>query len=156
MPVTFTHGWAALLTNMSSTQLWEHFCVVGLSQSLITAQGEQGWFGSEQKYKPHLLDSLPPDASSRVPPELPTCCLPAGVDILLHADVTGKAEPLPQAFAFILTGMQVSSSMIAKATCMQGAWHTGHTQTQQTACKQIAWLLDSRLLTVELSCSCRR
>lgn len=74
--VTIANGWAALCVirpvTMSSTQLWEHFCVVGLSQTLVTVQGEQGWFGSEQKYKPHLIDSLLHNGSSRVPPELPT------------------------------------------------------------------------------------
>lgn len=57
---------------MSSSLLREHFCVVGLNSSLVTGQGEQGWLGSEHRYKPHLLDSLPYDGSSRVPPELPT------------------------------------------------------------------------------------
>lgn len=57
-------------------QLWEYFVVAGLPKvGLQTLQGEAGFLGTDQKYKPAFVDSLPNsafDESCRLPPQLPT------------------------------------------------------------------------------------
>lgn len=57
-------------------QLWEHFVVVGLPNTgLQTVHGEPGFLGTDQKYKPAFVDSLPHsnfDEACRLPPQLPT------------------------------------------------------------------------------------
>jgi hypothetical protein len=57
-------------------QLWEYFVVVGLPKAgLQTITGDAGFLGTDQKYKPAFVDSLPHsnfDEASRLPPQLPT------------------------------------------------------------------------------------
>lgn len=151
---------------MQSEQLWEYFVVAGLPKvGLQTVQGDAGFLGTDQKYKPVFVDSLPHstfDESCHLPPQLPTvsvcvcvhreslptirlllerkdmhtpwkqlvlhrsahaalapcpvwrtpafpclqCCLPAGVDIVLHQDLD-KADLTPHTFACVLTGQQL-------------------------------------------------
>jgi hypothetical protein len=55
--------------------LFEHFVVCGLSgQNLQTVLGEQGFLGSDVKYKPSFLDRLPhhDNPKRQPPPQLPT------------------------------------------------------------------------------------
>jgi hypothetical protein len=57
-------------------QLWEYFLVIGLPKvGLQTVQGDAGFLGTDQRYKPAFMDSLPKstfDESCRFPPQLPT------------------------------------------------------------------------------------
>lgn len=60
-----------------SGPLWDCFAVVGLPQACLqTVQGDRaGFVGSEQRYKPALVDSLPSpvqDVKRPPPPQLPT------------------------------------------------------------------------------------
>lgn len=61
---------------MQSEQLWEYFVVAGLPKvGLQTVQGDAGFLGTDQKYKPVFVDSLPHstfDESCHLPPQLPT------------------------------------------------------------------------------------
>jgi hypothetical protein len=62
--------------HMQSEQLWEYFVVAGLPKvGLQTVQGDAGFLGTDQKYKPVFVDSLPHssfDESCHLPPQLPT------------------------------------------------------------------------------------
>lgn len=57
-------------------QLWDSFVVVGLPKvALQTIQGDAGFLGTDQKYKPAFVDSLPHttfEEPCRLPPQLPT------------------------------------------------------------------------------------
>jgi hypothetical protein len=61
---------------LQQEQLWEYFVVVGLPKAgLQTITGDAGFLGTDQKYKPAFVDSLPHshfDEASRLPPQLPT------------------------------------------------------------------------------------
>eukprot|EP00879_Flechtneria_rotunda_P012714 GHRR01013277.1.p1 GENE.GHRR01013277.1~~GHRR01013277.1.p1 ORF type:complete len:1835 (+),score=708.37 GHRR01013277.1:594-6098(+) len=92
-------------TLQSLQTLWEHFVVCGLSGSgLQTLQGDNGFLGTDHRYKAHFVDSLPHtgDHKRQPPPQLPTCCLPAGVDIILHQDFVGRYL-VPRTFTAVLT-----------------------------------------------------
>jgi len=114
-----TNATAAAPSAPQQLPLFEHFVVCGLSgQNLQTVLGEQGFLGSDQvKYKPSFLDRLPhgDDPKRQPPPQLPTCCLPAGVDIILKEDVTA-AVLNPRTYAVVLTegdGTKVYASCLA-------------------------------------------
>ncbi|KIY96716.1 hypothetical protein MNEG_11246 [Monoraphidium neglectum] len=98
--------------------LFEHFVVCGLSgHGLQTVQGEPGFLGTDVNYKPSFLDRLPhsDNPKRQPPPQLPTCCLPAGVNIILKEDIAG-AVLNPRMYAVVLTegdGTKVYASCLA-------------------------------------------
>jgi hypothetical protein len=62
------------LAPIDAQTLWNSFHVLSLSNPLQTVTGEVGYFGAGQRYRAHLLDSLPhpEDTKSPAPPQLPT------------------------------------------------------------------------------------
>lgn len=84
----------------------EHFLVCGLSaEGLQTVAGDIGYLGSKARYKPSVTDQLPHSSgndSNSIPPQLPTCCLPSGVSVVLKLDQP-VADLSPKAYTVVLT-----------------------------------------------------
>lgn len=56
------------------------------------------------RYKASLIDTLPYSQDLfRVPPHFPTCCLPAGVDVLLHDGVKRTPRLPARTYSVVLT-----------------------------------------------------
>ncbi|KAF9671422.1 hypothetical protein SADUNF_Sadunf12G0046000 [Salix dunnii] len=65
-------------------RMFEYFVVCGLGPEMRTVDGNKGYHGMRVFYLSSLLDQYPPDNHSLYPPpppQLPTCVLPAGVEL---------------------------------------------------------------------------
>ncbi|CAN1255766.1 DENN domain and WD repeat-containing protein SCD1 [Linum perenne] len=100
-------------------QIFEYFVVCGLGPEIRTLDGNKGYHGVGALYLPSLLDQYPPDTHSLYPPpppQLPTCVLPAGVEIFSTGFDANDPSSLPRSYPIVLTegdGSKIYVSCIA-------------------------------------------
>ncbi|KAH7296013.1 hypothetical protein KP509_26G004000 [Ceratopteris richardii] len=98
---------------------FEYFVVCGLGPDLRTMEGRSGFHGFDYLYMPSLLDQFPPTASSGVaelPPQLPPCVMPAGVEFYSSGPIMGDDSSQPRSYPIILTdgdGSKIYVSCVA-------------------------------------------
>lgn len=69
---------------MATSRIFEYFVVCGIGPEIRTLDGDKGFHGTGVMYMPTLLDQFPPSNHTLYPPpppQLPTCVLPAGVEV---------------------------------------------------------------------------
>lgn len=97
----------------------EYFVVCGLGPEVKTTDGKSGFQGFEAMYMPCLLDQFPPTASSGcapLPPQLPPCVLPAGVEFYSSGPTVGDETSQPRSHPIVLTdgdGSKIYVSCVA-------------------------------------------
>uniref|UniRef100_A0A2P2KS99 DENN domain and WD repeat-containing protein SCD1 n=1 Tax=Rhizophora mucronata TaxID=61149 RepID=A0A2P2KS99_RHIMU len=100
-------------------RIFEYFVVCGLGPEIRTLDGNKGFHGTGVMYLPSLLDQYPPDNHSLYPsppPQLPTCVLPAGVEVYSSGFITNNASTFPRSYPIVLTegdGSKIYVSCIA-------------------------------------------
>ncbi|XP_010677974.2 DENN domain and WD repeat-containing protein SCD1 isoform X1 [Beta vulgaris subsp. vulgaris] len=87
--------------------IFEYFIVCGIGPEIRTLDGDKGFYGTNYRYLPSLLDQYPPSNPSLrpppPPPQLPICVLPAGVEF--YASGFDGNDPLtyPRTYPIVLT-----------------------------------------------------
>lgn len=82
-------------------------------------EGNRGFQGSHVTYIPYLLDQFPPASSSGLPPlppQLPLCVLPAGVEFYSAGPAVGDDLSQPRSYPIVLTdgdGCKIYVSCVA-------------------------------------------
>ncbi|PIA39685.1 hypothetical protein AQUCO_02600255v1 [Aquilegia coerulea] len=100
-------------------QIFEYFVVCGLGPEIRTLDGNKGYHGMGDMYLPSLLDQYPPSTHSLYPPpppQLPTCVLPAGVEIFSSGHNPNDVSTYPRSYPIVLTegdGSKIYLSCIA-------------------------------------------
>ncbi|KAI5083987.1 hypothetical protein GOP47_0000156 [Adiantum capillus-veneris] len=104
---------------MAQARVLEYFVVCGLGPDVKTMDGKSGFQGFDQTYMPSLVDQFPPTISSGVtalPPQLPLCALPAGVEFYSSGPISGDESSQPRSYPIILTdgeGAKIYVSCVA-------------------------------------------
>ncbi|CAN0909147.1 DENN domain and WD repeat-containing protein SCD1 [Linum grandiflorum] len=96
--------------------IFEYFVVCGLGPEIRTLDGNKGYHGVGVLYLPSLLDQYPPDTHFPPPPQLPTCVLPAGVEIFSAGFDVNDPSSSPRTYPIVLTegdGSKIYVSCIA-------------------------------------------
>ncbi|KAK9811344.1 hypothetical protein WJX72_002179 [[Myrmecia] bisecta] len=103
-----------------SDRFIDYFVVCGLGWEGVCSiqSGDDGYAGPDVKYKPSLVDRLPhTDRAHHLPPQLPMCCLPAGVSIIPANSPPNAAHDLrPLCYPIVLTegnGTKMYASCLA-------------------------------------------
>ncbi|XP_021905476.1 DENN domain and WD repeat-containing protein SCD1 [Carica papaya] len=100
-------------------RIFEYFVVCGMGPEVGTVDGNKGFHGMGVMYLPSLLDQYPPSDKSRYPPpppQLPTCVLPAGVELYSSGYDTNDPSTFPRSYPIVLTegdGSKIYVSCIA-------------------------------------------
>ncbi|KAJ8752743.1 hypothetical protein K2173_007053 [Erythroxylum novogranatense] len=100
-------------------RIFEYFVVCGLGPEIRTVDGNKGFHGTGLMYLPSLLDQYPPDNHSLYPPpppQLPTCVLPAGVELYSSGYDSLDSSTFPRSYPIVLTegdGSKIYVSCIA-------------------------------------------
>ncbi|NP_001316951.1 DENN domain and WD repeat-containing protein SCD1 [Gossypium arboreum] len=88
------------------TRIFEYFVVCGLGPEIRTLDGTKGYHGTEYLYLPSLLDQYPPLNHTLYPPpppQLPTCVLPAGVELFPSGFDSNDPLSYPRSYPIVLT-----------------------------------------------------
>ncbi|KAE8724009.1 hypothetical protein F3Y22_tig00011079pilonHSYRG00179 [Hibiscus syriacus] len=88
--------------------IFEYLVVCGLGPEMRTLDGIKGYHGTEYMYLPSLLDQYPPLNHTLYPPpppQLPTCVLPAGVELYSSGFDANDPSTYPRTYPIVLTGM---------------------------------------------------
>ncbi|CAI0438020.1 unnamed protein product [Linum tenue] len=99
--------------------IFEYFVVCGLGPEIRTLDGDKGYHGVGVLYLPTLLDQYPPENHTLYPPpppQLPTCVLPAGVEIFSTGFDVNDPSTAPRSYPIVLTegdGSKIYVSCIA-------------------------------------------
>ncbi|KAG8484168.1 hypothetical protein CXB51_022902 [Gossypium anomalum] len=86
--------------------IFEYFVVCGLGPEIRTLDGTKGYHGTEYLYLPSLLDQYPPLNHTLYPPpppQLPTCVLPAGVELFPSGFDYNDPLSYPRSYPIVLT-----------------------------------------------------
>ncbi|KAL4284807.1 hypothetical protein GQ457_16G024760 [Hibiscus cannabinus] len=86
--------------------IFEYFVVCGLGPEMRTLDGTKGYHGTEYMYLPSLLDQYPPLNHTLYPPpppQLPTCVLPAGVELFPSGFDANDPLTYPRSYPIVLT-----------------------------------------------------
>ncbi|XP_047337287.1 DENN domain and WD repeat-containing protein SCD1 isoform X1 [Impatiens glandulifera] len=100
-------------------RLFEYFVVCGLGPEIRTLDGNKGFYGTGIMYLPSLIDQYPPPNHTLYPPpppQLPTCVLPAGVELYASGFDAEDALTFPRCYPIVLTegdGSKIYVSCIA-------------------------------------------
>lgn len=100
-------------------RIFEYFVVCGMGPEIRTLDGNKGFHGSGVMYLPSLLDQYPPPNHSLYPPpppQLPTCVLPAGVELYSSGFDSNDVLTSPRSYPIVLTegdGSKIYVSCIA-------------------------------------------
>ncbi|KAH1089880.1 hypothetical protein J1N35_017137 [Gossypium stocksii] len=87
-------------------RIFEYFVVCGLGPEIRTLDGTKGYHGTEYLYLPSLLDQYPPLNHTLYPPpppQLPTCVLPAGVELFPSGFDSNDPLSYPRSYPIVLT-----------------------------------------------------
>ncbi|KAL5726231.1 Scytalone dehydratase [Ranunculus cassubicifolius] len=101
------------------SRVFEYFVVCGLGPEIRTVDGSKGFHGTGVMYLPSLLDQYPPSTHSLYPPpppQLPTCVLPAGVELFSKGYDSNDVNTFPRSYPIVLTegdGSKIYVSCIA-------------------------------------------
>ncbi|OAY75391.1 DENN domain and WD repeat-containing protein SCD1 [Ananas comosus] len=107
------------MASSSSSRIFEYFVVCGLGPEIRSLDGSKGYQGTEVMYMPSFLDQFPPSNHSLYPPpppQLPTCVLPAGVEIYSSGVDSNDVSTYPRSYPIVLTegdGSKIYVSCIA-------------------------------------------
>ncbi|CAI0377439.1 unnamed protein product [Linum tenue] len=99
--------------------IFEYFVVCGLGPEIRTLDGNKGYHGVGVLYLPSMLDQYPPENHTLYPPpppQLPTCVLPAGVEIFSTGFDVNDPSSSPRSYPIVLTegdGSKIYVSCIA-------------------------------------------
>lgn len=97
----------------------EYFVVCGLGPEVKTIENKPGFRGFDHFYMPSLLDQFPPSPPSGVsplPPQLPKCALPSGLEFHASGPTDGDEASQPRSYPIILTdgdGSKIYVSCVA-------------------------------------------
>ncbi|KAG5234016.1 DENN domain and WD repeat-containing protein [Salix suchowensis] len=100
-------------------RMFEYFVVCGLGPEMRTVDGNKGYHGMRVFYLSSLLDQYPPDNHSLyppAPPQLPTCVLPAGVELYPSGFDANDSSTFPRSYPIVLTegdGSKIYVSCVA-------------------------------------------
>ncbi|KAB5531881.1 hypothetical protein DKX38_018551 [Salix brachista] len=100
-------------------RMFEYFVVCGLGPEMRTVDGNKGYHGMRVFYLSSLLDQYPPDNHSLyppAPPQLPTCVLPAGVELYPSGFDANVSSTFPRSYPIVLTegdGSKIYVSCVA-------------------------------------------
>ncbi|GMI96344.1 STOMATAL CYTOKINESIS-DEFECTIVE 1 [Hibiscus trionum] len=86
--------------------IFEYFVVCGLGPEMRTLDGTKGYHGTQYMYLPSLLDQYPPLNHTLYPPpppQLPTCVLPAGVELFPSGYDANDPSTYPRSYPIVLT-----------------------------------------------------
>ncbi|KAJ0977957.1 hypothetical protein J5N97_013431 [Dioscorea zingiberensis] len=103
----------------SSTRIFEYFVVCGLGPEIRSLDMNKGFQGTGVMYMPSFLDQYPPSSHSLYPPpppQLPTCVLPAGIEIYSSGLDSNDFSTYPRSYPIVLTegdGSKIYVSCIA-------------------------------------------
>lgn len=101
------------------SRIFEYFVVCGLGPEIRTLDDNRGFHGTRVLYQPALLDLFPPPTHSLYlspPPQLPTCVLPAGVELYSSGFDGSDVSTFPRSYPIVLTegdGSKIYVSCIA-------------------------------------------
>ncbi|XP_057516369.1 DENN domain and WD repeat-containing protein SCD1 [Amaranthus tricolor] len=86
--------------------IFEYFIVCGIGPEIRTLDENKGFYGTNYRYLPSLLDQFPPPNHSLYPdppPQLPTCVLPAGVEFYASGFDVNDPSTYPRTYPIVLT-----------------------------------------------------
>ncbi|KAL9239022.1 hypothetical protein vseg_013381 [Gypsophila vaccaria] len=86
--------------------MFEYFVVCGVGPEIKTLDGSSGYYGIKYKYDASLVDqfpSLPHSSLPELPPELPKCVLPAGVEFYASGFDVNDLSSYPRSYPVVLT-----------------------------------------------------
>ncbi|XP_057519264.1 DENN domain and WD repeat-containing protein SCD1-like [Amaranthus tricolor] len=99
--------------------LFDYFVVCGIGPEIRTLDGSNGYYGMNCIYEAFLIDQYPPSTHSLyapLPPELPVCVLPAGVQFHSSGFDVNDPSTFPRSYPIVLTagdGSKIYVSCIA-------------------------------------------
>ncbi|XP_039136083.1 DENN domain and WD repeat-containing protein SCD1 [Dioscorea cayenensis subsp. rotundata] len=103
----------------SSSRIFEYFVVCGLGPEIRSLDMTKGFQGTGVMYMPSFLDQYPASNHSIYPPpppQLPTCVLPAGIEIYSSGLDSNDLSTYPRSYPIVLTegdGSKIYVSCIA-------------------------------------------
>lgn len=86
--------------------IFEYFIVCGIGPEIRTLDENKGFYGTNYRYLPSLLDQYPPLNHSLYPPpppQLPMCVLPAGVEFYASGYDSNDPSTYPRTYPIVLT-----------------------------------------------------
>ncbi|KNA06482.1 hypothetical protein SOVF_180550 isoform A [Spinacia oleracea] len=86
--------------------IFEYFIVCGIGPEIRTLDENKGFYGTNYRYLPSLLDQYPPLNHTLYPPpppQLPMCVLPAGVEFYASGFDGNDPSTYPRTYPIVLT-----------------------------------------------------
>ncbi|XP_021736316.1 DENN domain and WD repeat-containing protein SCD1-like [Chenopodium quinoa] len=86
--------------------IFEYFIVCGIGPEIRTLDENKGFYGTNYRYLPSLLDQYPPLNHTLYPPpppQLPMCVLPAGVEFYASGLDGNDPSTYPRTYPIVLT-----------------------------------------------------
>ncbi|KAH9621135.1 hypothetical protein KSS87_023807 [Heliosperma pusillum] len=86
--------------------VFEYFVVCGVGPNIKTLEGSNGYYGMKYKYDVSLIDQFPSNGEflyPELPPELPKCVLPAGLDFFASGFDVNEFSSYPRSYPVVLT-----------------------------------------------------
>uniref|UniRef100_A0A803NCD2 uDENN domain-containing protein n=1 Tax=Chenopodium quinoa TaxID=63459 RepID=A0A803NCD2_CHEQI len=100
--------------------LFEYFVVCGIGPEIRTLDGSNGYYGMNYVYEPSLIDQYPRSDHSLyapLPPELPMCVMPAGVEFYKSGLDANDPPSYPRSYPIVLTEIALVLSQVNSTEC---------------------------------------